>query len=449
MKTKIIATYGPALNKPSVLSRAIKHVDIFRLNLSHGSERSWLEYIENIRKAAKSAHKEVALLADLPGPKIRLGDIKSGSMELHRGDHLKLAYGTYTGNAVPLEYDIHSYVKKGSVLSIGDGSIDLAVERVSGKSIFCRALGSGALLSRKGINIRKGNVTAVPPTAEDVKLARFAKRNDFDFIALSFVRSADNVRLMRRKAPGAFIISKIERAEAVREIDEISRESDAIMVARGDLAFDVKIEMVPIMQSRIIRSARRFSKPVIVATQMLASMVENPMPTRAEVNDIATAVTSGADCLMLSEETAIGRYPVDALRTLSVTARNAETVTLAQPSFKITGISDSIAFAAAEIADNYRTDCIFAPTQTGNTAVKLSALRPRSEIIALSRSEKVRRMLNIYHGIHSEKINRYDTVDMMLREMKVLAARKGIRRYIVVSGSPNQAGGTNTLKYIE
>ncbi len=448
MKTKIIATYGPALNSMHVLSRVIRHVDIFRLNLSHGDKQGWLEYKDNIERAAKAAGKEVALLADLPGPKIRLGDLKAG-VNVRKGETVTLMHGRLAEGTIPTEHDIHSYVRKGSVLSIGDGIMNLAVERVSGRAIICRAMNSGTLSSRKGINIRHGNVTAAPPTSEDIRLARFAEKNGFDFLALSFVRSADNIKAMRRRFRNAFIISKIERADAVKGIDEISAESDAIMVARGDLAFDVKIEMVPLMQARIIRSARKFSKPVIVATQMLASMVSSPMPTRAEVSDIATAVISGADCLMLSEETAIGSYPAEAVKTLAATARNAEGVALPQPAFRIKGISDSIAFAAMEIADNYRTDCIFAPTQTGDTAAKLSSLRPRSLIIALSRSEKVMRRLSIYHGIQSERINRYNTVDQMLREVRSIAAKRGAKRYIVVSGSPNQSGGTNTLKYID
>ncbi len=448
MKTKIIATYGPGISRRPLLAKLMKHVDIFRINFSHGSSEEWLEAVESISSVSRSLGKEVSLLADLPGPKIRLGEL-GGEINVKKGELVTFRYGKASEGSIPLDHDIYPYLLKGSSISIGDGYLNFSVKKLKGGSIVCKALNSGALLSRKGINIRHGNVTAAPPTEEDLRLARFAKGNGFDFIGMSFVRSARNISDMRKKIGDAYIVAKIERAEAVRNIDEISAETDAIMVARGDLAFEIPVEMVPIVQARIIRSSMKFHKPVIVATQMLASMVSSPMPTRAEVNDIANAAMSGVDCVMLSEETAVGKYPVESVRTLAATARNAEE--MAQPSrgFKIGTISDSIAFAAAEIADNYKTRCIFAPTQTGSTAKKLSALRPNSEIIALSGSARVRRMLNIYYGVRSDAIAKYTSVDQMLGMVRSVAARRGIKRYIVVSGSPNHAGSTNTLEYIE
>jgi pyruvate kinase len=448
MKTKIVATYGPSIEGRPVLSKIMKHVDVFRLNFSHGNEETWAEAIENISHVSRSMNREVSLLADLPGPKIRIGDLKS-SIGVKKGELVTFRYGKPSEGAVPLDHDIFRYLNKKSVISIGDGYPNFRVIGLSKGNITCRALNSGALSSRKGINIMNGRVTAAPPTAEDVKLARFAKRNGFDFIGMSFVRSAQNISDLRKKIGGAYVIAKIERAEAVKHIDSIVLEADAIMVARGDLAFEIPVETLPIIQARIIRASLKFHKPVIVATQMLASMVNNPMPTRAEVNDIATAVASGADCVMLSEESAVGKYPIESVRTLATTARNAEEIALHHQDFRIGAISDSIAFAAAEIADNYRTDCIFAPTQTGSTAKKLSALRPRSGIIALSTSKKVRKMLNIYYGVRSEAIRKYNTVDGMLEQVKAIARKRGASRYIVVSGSPNHAGSTNTLKYIE
>ena len=448
MKTKIIVTYGPGIANKAILSKVMKHVDIFRVNFSHGNEEGWLNALENISRVSKSTSKEVALLADLPGPKIRLGVLKS-NIDVKKGDVITFRYGKVREGMMPLDHNIYPYLRLGSVISMGDGYLSFSVIKLQNGNIVCRAHNAGPLSSRKGINIKKGNVTAAPPTPEDLRLAKFAKKNDFDFIGLSFVRCAKNITDMRRKMGDAFIVSKIERAEAVKRIDEIANESDAIMVARGDLAFEIPVEMLPIIQAKIIRSSMKFHKPVIVATQMLASMVNSPMPTRAEVNDIATAALSGADCVMLSEETAVGKYPVEAVRTLATTAKNAEEIAMHHQNFKISAISDSIAFAAAEIADNYKTDCIFAPTQTGNTPEKLSALRSKSNIIALSRFPQVRRKLNIYYGVHSEAIGKYNTVDEMLSQVKAIANSKGIKRYIVVSGSPNHAGSTNTLKYIE
>ena len=448
MKTKIIATYGPGIERKSVLSKLVKHVDIFRINFSHGNEASWLDAVENILSVSGSEGKEVSLLADLPGPKIRLGSLEKG-ISVNKGDTVTFRYGKPAEGRIPLDHNIYHYLTSGSSISIGDGYMSFSIKGLRKGDIICRAMNSGTLLSRKGINIRNGNVTAAPPTIEDVKLAKFAKKNNFDFIGLSFVRSAENILKMRKAIGESFIVAKIERADAVKNIDEIAEEADGIMVARGDLAFEIPVERLPIAQAKIIHSSMKHHKPVIVATQMLASMVNSPMPTRAEVNDIAGAVMGGVDCVMLSEETAVGNYPIDAVRILAATAKNAEEMSSRNQNFKIGGISDSIAFAAAEIADNYKTDCIFAPTQTGSTAMKLSALRPSSDIIALSRSPKVRRRLGIFYGVRSGEIKGYGSVDKMLRLVKEVAASRGIKRYIVVSGSPNHAGSTNTLQYIE
>ena len=449
MKTKIVATYGPGIAPRHILSKVLKHVDVVRINFSHADEEAALRDVENINSVSRMIGKEVALLADLPGPKIRLGAMKS-SIEVGKSDIVTFRYGSGAASKgrIPLGFDIYKYLKKGSLISIGDGYPNLSVEKLSGGDITCRALGSGTLSSRKGINIRHGDVTAAPPTGEDLRLARFAKKAGFDFIAMSFVRSADNVSSMRRRIGDAYIISKIERAEAVRRIDEISAESDAIMVARGDLAFEVGVEMVPTMQTRIMRSALKFHKPVIVATHMLMSMVNNPMPTRAEVTDIATAVLGSADCLMMSDETAIGKYPIEAVRTMATTARNAEEAAMPATGFKITSIEEGIAYAAKELADNYRTGCIFVPTESGHTAMTLSAMRPKSEVIALSRSGKVRRKLSLYYGVRSEGITHYRTAAQLFAEVRGIAKRHGIKHYIVVSGVPHQKGSTKMLQYM-
>ncbi len=449
MRTKIVATYGPGIAPRHILSKVLKHVDVVRINFSHANEEAALRDVDNVTSVSRSIGKEVALMADLPGPKIRLGIMKS-SIDVKRSDTVTLRYGAgaEAKGRIPLGFDLYRYLKKGSIISIGDGYLNLSVEKLTNGDITCRALGSGTLSSRKGLNIRNGNVTAAPPTAQDVTIAKFAKKAGFDFIAMSFVRSAQNILDMRRKIGDAYIISKIERAEAVKRIDEISAESDAIMVARGDLAFEVGVEMIPIMQTRIIHSAIKFHKPVIVATHMLMSMVNNPMPTRAEVTDIATAVLSSADCLMMSDETAVGKYPVEAVRTMATTARNAEEIAVQAAQFKITNIEQGIAYAAKELADNYRTGCIFTPTESGHTAMTLSAMRSKSEIIALSRFEKVRRRLSLYYGVHSIGISYYRTTEDLLSQISGIAKRRGIRRYIVVSGVPHTKGSTKMLQYI-
>ncbi|MDE1768187.1 MAG: pyruvate kinase [Candidatus Micrarchaeota archaeon] len=447
MKTKIVATYGPSIDSRQALSRAMKYVDIFRINFSHGDKQIWLGYVEKIRKVSKEHKKEVALLADLPGPKMRLG--KFPDKIVARADIIRLKYQSKDPAILPLDYDITPYLRKGSILSIGDGYMNLRVDSLSNGTVTCAALNSGTLQQRKGINIRHGDAGAASPTPEDMELAKFAKKNEFDLIALSFIQSANDIDRFRKRIGDANVVAKIERAHAVADINNIAEVSDVIMIARGDLAFEIQIEKLPTIQLQLIHAARRHYKPVIVATQMLASMVNSTMPTRAEVNDIATAVASGADCIMLSEESAIGKYPIEALKTLAATAKNAEGMRAVTPVFRVKSVNDSIAFAAAEIADNYKTDCIFVPTQTGASAIKLSVLHPKTDIIALSGFDHVRRRLNAYGGITSENIGKYTNADQMFELVKQIAKRKGLRKYIVVSGYPNQKGTTNTLRYID
>ncbi len=447
MKTKIVATYGPSLFHPGILSRAMKYVDVFRINFSHAKEDDAEEYIADIRSASKKAGKEVAILADLPGPKMRFGKLPS-AVTLKKGESVRLKFHSKDPEVIPLDYDISGYLREGSIIAVGDGYMSLRVNDVSGGFIECTATKPGSISSRKGINIINGNVSAAPPTTEDVRLARFSKKNGVDFMGLSFVREPHDIDQFRRKVGDAYVISKIERSEALENIDGILGASDAIMVARGDLAFDVPISSIPVAQLKLIGAARRHRKPVIVATQMLASMVSNPSPTRAEVNDIATAVLSGADCIMLSEESAVGKYPIESIRMLHDSATSAEAVARGSSDFKIADVGDSVAFAAAEIADNYNTTSAFVPTQTGASAIKLSALRPHCDIIAMSNSERVRRKLNLYWGVRSEAVGKYGTVDQMLALVGQSASRRRVVRYIVLSGTPNQKGTTNTLKYI-
>lgn len=447
MKTKIIATYGPGIDNDKTLTRLIKGVDIFRLNLSHGSQEQWHSYIERIRDVSEKAHEEVAILADLPGPKIRIGKLE-GEIEVKPGETLSFAYGG-CGGSIPLEYDLYPELKVGAHVSLGDGYMRLVVTGLRKGKIYCKALNAGIIKSRKGVNVSGGLVGVEPPTEEDIKLISFARKEGFDFVAASFVRHSKNIERIRGLLGGEGIVAKIERKIAVDNIRSIAEASDAIMVARGDLAFDIAVEKVPIAQRKIIRAAREAGKPVIVATQMLASMTENPMPTRAEVNDIANAVFEGADCLMLSEETAVGKYPQGCVSVMRRTAEQAESnFTASGEGRGIKSIEEGIAFAASSLSQNYMTECIFAPTQTGYTPARLAALRPKARVIALSGRPEVRRRMCMYYGIESHAIGKYSSVDRMLELVEGIAKDMGVRRYLVISGSPNVKGSTDTLKYI-
>lgn len=458
LKTKIIVTYGPSISNERVLARILNYADIVRLNFSHGNPAEKLDAVEKIRRISKNIGREVALLADLPGPKIRVSLLQK-PVHVEYGQEVAFCYSKSPRNGcIPVEYDIYKDITVGSSISIGDGSPSLTVIALRSGKVICRAIYDGEIGSRKGISIRGSSIDAHPPTKQDLDYAKFANKHDFDFVALSFVRSASDIE-KARKYTSIPIIAKIEREEAVQNLKEIVESADALMIARGDLALNVEMAHVPFIQSKIIETAYRMQKPVIVATQVLTSMINNPIPTRAEVNSIANEVHSGADCLMLSDETSIGKYPVEAVESLANVARDAETMLsedLHHNSRHNNGngatavnIAASIALAAASIADSYRTPYIFAPTQTGRTAKLLSALRPKSEVIALSHSEKVRRNLCIYRGVRSFDINDYSTTDQMISHVRAEAHRMKVKKYIVISGSPNKQGTTDTLKYIE
>lgn len=452
IKTKIIVTYGPGLANRAVLAKVLRHADIVRLNFSHGDRESWLDSLENIRSVSGMLGKEIALLGDLPGPKIRVGNLEA-PVNVRKGDEVAFKYGRGKGGTLPVEYPaLGKDAKAGGIIDIGDGDARLAITGVHGGRVACRALNDGIIKSRKGISLLGLHMSATAPTSHDIELSGFAARNGFDYLGMSFVKSAGDIRKLRRRCRGARIIAKVEKKDAVANIDEIAAEADAIMIARGDLAFDVKLEYIPEVQRNIVVAARRARKPVIVATQLLASMVSNPMPTRAEVNDIANAVISGADCLMLSDETAVGKYPSEAVAFLVNTIRTAERITRTlrkRPETKVTAVNIGIVFAATELADEYKTDCIFVPTQTGTTARMISELRPNTNVIALSSSGAVRRSLSLYYGVKTLPIKRYGSIDGMLRNVREIARKMGICRYMVVSGSPNRPGSTDTLKYID
>ncbi|MDE1762065.1 MAG: pyruvate kinase [Candidatus Micrarchaeota archaeon] len=446
IRTKIIVTYGPSISAPPVLRRVIKHADIIRINFSHGNKAEWIDAVKRIRQTSKEMGKDVALFADLPGPKVRVEGI-TAPIQLKRGDEVRFGKG-----GIRLSYgSFHKDARKGAVIEIGDGSARLHVKEIRGSTVISRALEEGVISNRKGVTLLGLSMDLRAPTETDLELAKFASMLGFDFVGISFVRSARDIRELRKASGNAWIIAKIEQREAVRNIDEIARAADAVMVARGDLAEQVSLEHIPDVQRTIIGAARDAGKPVIVATQLLTSMINNPMPTRAEVNDIASAVREGADCLMLSDETIIGKYPEAAVNFLARAARVAEVSMLTNPANRpqsVKRLSEGIALAAADLADNYRADCIFIPTKGGTTAKMVSRLRPKTETIALVMDGRVHKLLSVYYGIRCMPMSRYHSVDEMLALVAKIAKQNRIRKYIVVSGSPNKPGSTDTLKYI-
>ncbi len=315
-RTGIIVTYGPSLHG-EVFKRIVDKIDVLRINFSHNNEESWLAMRDRVLESVGGRGRRIKLMADLPGPKVRVGALQR-DIEVKNGEEVCFGYTKKAAEGiVPVNYEnLHKDAKEGATIIIGDGEPRFRIDRVSRGKIYTTALSVGCIGSKKGVSLSGAAISLAVPTEEDMRLAKFASAEGFDFVALSFVRSADQVDALRKHCGGCRIISKIERRSAVADIDEIAKRSDMLMVARGDLGLDMRIEEVPMAQRKIIESAKRHGKPVVIATQVLTSMINSPIPTRAEVNDIASGVLSGADYIMLSDETTIGRHPVEAVDVL-------------------------------------------------------------------------------------------------------------------------------------
>ena len=458
-KTKYICTIGPASRDPAIVRKQVPHVDVFRINCSHGDRRSHLEEIRTIRRETKRAGKTVAILQDLPGAKIRVGKVANGSVELVRGSQLVLTAEAAEGNAarVPINNaDLLRSVKKGDVLHLADGTIRLRVDAPGGGGVRCTVLAGGVLSSGKGVNAPGVRFRVEYPTPRDVAYLKFGVGHGVDFIAASFVRSAADVRAVRSLLPagGPSLIAKIEKKEAVADLDAILAEADGAMVARGDLGIEVPIQTVPAIQKSVIRKCSEAGKPVIVATQMLVSMVNFPVPSRAEVTDVSTAILDGTDAVMLSDETTVGRYPVESVRMIDKIARSTERLLssyarpLPQVESRETG--SAIARAACRLADYTGAKAIVAPTQTGTTARRVSAFRPSQPIIALCGDDRVARQLAICRGVVTFVTRQTKSLDWLFGQADRAAEELGLAkkgdRIVVTSGTPGVKGTTNTIK---
>jgi pyruvate kinase len=457
--TKIVATIGPASRDPRVVRRLVELVDVFRINFSHGDRRSHLEEMRTIRAEARRARKTVAILQDLPGPKIRVGRMAEGAVDLVRGARVDLVAEELEGTAstIPVNYpELLRSVKRGDVLHLADGVIRLRVDEQTPAGARCTVLAGGVLSSGKGVNAPGVGVRIGYPTKDDVSHLRFGLLHGVDFVAISFVRSASDVRSVRKLIPsgGPMLIAKIEKKEGVSNFDEVLSEADGVMVARGDLGIEVPIETVPTIQKRIIGQCVEAGKPVIVATQMLVSMVNFPIPSRAEVTDVSTAVQQGADAVMLSDETTVGKYPVESVEMLDRIARATERSLapweVLPPGRESRETGAAIARAACRLADYVGAKAIVAPTQTGTTARRVSMYRPRHPIIALCQDPRVARQLKLYRGVIPVPSGRSKTMDGLFERADNAAERLGLakrgERIVVTSGTPGVKGTTNLIK---
>lgn len=417
--TKIIATIGPASSDVRVIEQLINAgVDICRLNFSHGSHEAHAEIFQRIRSAASHASKVVAILQDLSGPKIRTGRLKGGqTVQLQVGATIRLEAGDGEGDEEHIFTTFEELVRSarpGGSLLIDDGRIELRVERTDGRQIVAKVINGGPLAEHKGINAPGVDLGTGALTPKDMVDLRFGAKLGVDMVALSFVRSADDLRQARWVmndcgTQGTPLVAKLERPEALTHLDEILKVSEGVMVARGDLGLEIPLEKVPTSQKEITRRARKAGVPVIVATQVLESMCTEPRPTRAEVSDAANAVDDGVDAIMLAGETAMGMYPVKTVETLNAIIVEAERIGTERVGFETpmvpivevprTPHAQALCEAAVTLADHSGAFAIVAITRLGNAARVLSALRPKTLILAATETDVVARHLTIYRGV--------------------------------------------------
>ena len=464
--TKIVATLGPASSTQDVLNRMLAAgVDVVRLNFSHGAAADHEERARLVRDAARSLGREVAIMADLQGPKIRIGKLANGKVTLKTGQRFILDADCELGNEerVGLDYkELPRDVAPGDVLLLDDGLIRLGVESVLGNEITTRVEVGGALSNNKGINRLGGGLTAPALTAKDMDDMKTAVAIDADYIAISFPKNKEDMymarQLLRAAGGKALLIAKIERAEAISALEEIIDASDGIMVARGDLAIEVGNAAVPGLQKRMLRLARERNKLSITATQMMESMIVNPVPTRAEVSDVANAVLDGTDAVMLSAETAAGRYPVETIEAMSQICVEAEKYDVGELDHDFfnrtfTRIDQSVAMAALFTAYHLRVKAIAALTQSGSTALWISRHNCGCPIFALTPEVASQRKMALYRNVRPLYLEQGADRDQVLRAAEDLLLEKGqVQRgdlIVLTIGEPmGKSGGTNAMKIV-
>ncbi len=465
-RTKIVATLGPASSEPSVLSRMIAAgMDVVRLNFSHGTPREHEKLVTTVRQLARKAGRAVGVLVDLQGPKIRIGRFQNDRIILQPGQKFLLDAECKLGDEtrVGLDYpDLPRDVRRGDTLLLDDGAIVLTVQSVKGPRITTRVEEGGPLSNNKGINRKGGGLSAPALTEKDMADIRLAAQVKADFLGVSFPRSGADMQWARdllHKAKGnALLVAKIERAEAIPALEDIIHASDAIMVARGDLAVEVGDAAVPALQKRMIRMSRDHNKIVITATQMMESMMNHPSPTRAEVSDVANAVLDGTDAVMLSGETATGKYPVQTIRAMARVAEAAEAED--QPGLDRLrtslpqDVEEAIARATMYTAFSLKIKAVAAMTQSGKTVQLMSRMASSVPIYALSSVTETRRRVTLFRGVYPIKFSGPRDAERALHLAEDELLKRGaveIGDYIVLTiGEPfGKAGGTNTLKIVK
>lgn len=500
-KTKVVCTIGPASEKISTLEKMIKAgMNVARLNFSHGSYEDFENLIRNIRAASRKLKTPVAIMQDLQGPKIRVGELPEKGVVLKNGARVilttrqplrlprpqrstfEVALTSKVGPAskvalaskvaptskvdpaskaiIPVQYkNLPRDVKKRDRILLCDGMIELKVEKVSGPDIFCKVITGGLVEKHKGINVPSASISANPITDKDRKDLAFGLKNDVDYVALSFVKNAKNVAelrdLIRRHRGRAKIIAKIERHEAIKNMEEIVHEADGVMVARGDMGVEIPPERVPIIQKKLIRMANMHGKPVITATEMLQSMIENPRATRAEVSDVANAVFDHTDAIMLSNESAVGKFPVKATLTMAKVAESTEKEIqkhyrlLPEKLFRENQpVSYATCEAAAEMAKNTGAKLVVAVTLSGFTAQHIAKHRLYIPIVAVTEDPKVQQQLQLVWGIDKVFVQKIDFNSHVSRVRRLLVAKKLVKpkdKVVVVTNASRREKLISTI----
>jgi pyruvate kinase len=467
-QTKIVATLGPATDRPGVLNAMIRAgVDVVRLNFSHGSAADHAARAAAVREAAQAAGRDVAILADLQGPKIRIGGFAEGPIQLETGDRftldVKLDDNAGSRERVGCTYAaLPQDVKAGDTLLLNDGLISLRVDQVADAQVHCEVLIGGVLSDHKGINRLGGGLSAPALTDKDRADLRTAAELDVDYLAISFPRAAtdmEQARALLREAGGkGQLLAKIERAEALDHLEDIIRASDAVMVARGDLGVEIGDAELPGVQKRIISTARELNRLVITATQMMESMIHNPIPTRAEVLDVANAVMDGTDAVMLSAESAVGAYPVKAVEAMARVCLAAERQRSMDRSRELVDThfartDEGIAMAAMYTAAHMHANAIVALTESGSTALWMSRQISTIPIYALTRHERTRRRMALCRGVYpvGYDASMTESVPQPREAIACLQRRNLLKtgdRIILTHGDAGEPGGTNAMKVL-
>jgi pyruvate kinase len=463
-RAKIVCTLGPAVNSPEGITALVEAgMDVARLNFSHGAHADHEKAYRMVREASDRTGRAVAILADLQGPKIRLGTFAEGPVHWATGTQICITVDDVEGTAarVSTTYKgLASDVRVGDRLLVDDGKLALSVVGVEGPDVFCVVVEGGEVSNNKGLSL-PGVAVSVPALSEkDEEDLRFALHLSVDFIALSFVRRPEDVELvreiMRQEDIELPVIAKLEKPEAVERLEAIVEAFDGVMVARGDLGVELPLEQVPLVQKRAVQAARERNKPVIVATQMLESMIQNSRPTRAEASDVANAVLDGTDAVMLSGETSVGKHPIGAVRTMDriISAVEVDHARVPDVVRRSRSRSGAIVRAAKDVAEALDVKALAAFTDSGDTARRLAALHPRQPLLAFTVHARVRSQLALSWGVETFLVPSVQHTDDMVQQVDFsllsIGRLKDRDRVVVVAGSPpNTAGSTNLIRVHE